>query len=84
MIEWLWVYSRQSASILIFVAGESEVFRMRNAILLSPEFKNVHWKFDVMTLWGQCPWNVESEVLDRMGEHKFDSNVPAFFFGFVP
>ena len=84
MTEWLWVYSRQSASILIFVARESEVFRMRNAILLSPELKNVHLSCDVMTLWGQCLWHVECDVRDRMDEHVFDADVPALFTVLTP
>ena len=32
MTEWLWVHYHQSASILIFVAGECEVSGLRNAI----------------------------------------------------
>ena len=66
--EWLWVYSRQSASILIFVARDSEVFRMRQTILFSPKLNNVHWSFEVMELWGQCPRHVESDVRVRMAE----------------
>ena len=60
--EWLWDHRHQIASILIFAAGGSEVFRLPNTGWLSPS-----------------PKEVESEVFDRMGEHKFDSNVPASF-----
>ena len=79
MTEWLWWHQDQSASILIFVAGESEVFRMRNAILMSAEISEVPWAWEVMALWGSCPWSVESEVRDRLQEHDFSSKVPALF-----
>ena len=79
MTDYLWVYTYQSASILIFVAGESEVFKMRNAIVFSQALKDVRWKFEVQTLWGRCPWNVESDVRERLEEHVFYSDAPALF-----
>ena len=79
MTEWLWRHQKQTASILIFVAGESEVFRMRNAIVLSEELEKVTWTWEVHALWGNCPWNVESEVRDRLDEHDFSSRFRALF-----
>ena len=52
---------------------------MRNAIVFLLELKDVGWSFGVKTLWGGCPWEVESDMRERMDEHKFDSNMPALF-----
>ena len=79
MTEWLWRERNQSASILIFVAAESEVFQMRNAILLSEELNKVRWAWEVMMLWEACPLSVESEVRNRLEEHDFSSTMPALF-----
>ena len=79
MTDWLWDHSYQSASILIFVAGECEVTSLRNAIAFSKELKAVRWQYHVQALWGRCPWSVESNVRERMAEHIFDSNAPALF-----
>ena len=52
---------------------------MRNAIVFSQALKDVRWKFEVQTLWGRCPWNVESDVRERLEEHVFYSDAPALF-----
>ena len=79
MTNWLWTYRHQTASILIFVAGEGEVNRMRNAITLSKEFAKVDWPYQVHGLWGNCPMGVQSEVRERLDEHDFSMNYPVLF-----
>ena len=54
MTEWLRLHQHQTAVILIFVAGETEVRRMRNAILMSAELNKVHWAWDAMS-WRPMP-----------------------------
>ena len=80
----LWNEHNQSASILIFAAGEKEVNNLYYAILFSPRLRKVSWKFEVMMLWGSCPLHMESEALERLAEHKFNSNCPAFFLVLTP
>ena len=84
MTEYLWNEHNQSASILIFAAGEKEVNNLYYAILFSPRLRKVSWKFEVMMLWGSCPLHMESEVLERMKEHDFYSGCPAFFLILTP
>ena len=79
MTEWLWKNKQQCVSILIFVAGKSEVLRLRHAMLASTELRKVSWAWDVYCLWGGCSRSVESQVRHRMDEHEFKSNAPALF-----
>ena len=79
MTEWLWRERHESASILIFVAEESEVFCMQSAILNSAKLNKVRWFWEVLTLGGACPRRVESEVRDRLADHVFVSTMPAVF-----
>ena len=62
----------QSASTLIFAAGGSEEFRLPNTRWLSPRLR------------GNCPLHMESEALERMTEHDFNSDCPAFFLVLTP
>ena len=84
MTDYLWNEHNQSASILIFAAGEKEVNSLYYAILFSPRLEKVSWKFDVMMLWGSCPLHMESEVHERMKAHDFNSGCPAFFLILTP
>ena len=84
MTEYLWNEHDQSASILIFAAGEKEVNNLYYAILFSPRLRKVSWKFEVMMLWGSCPLHMESEVHERMKAHDFYSGCPAFFLILTP
>ena len=81
MTEWLWNNQNESASILIFCAGESEVFRMRNAILMSSalaEKQNYQWAWEVQTLYGGCSKQEEQEAKERMDSHKFNGDRALF------
>ena len=79
MTDWLWEAQRQTASILIFVAGESEAIRMKNAIKLSKELKRQRWFFDVQMIWGSCPSHVEGDARDRLEEHDFGTRGTVLF-----
>ena len=59
MTEWLWRVKYQTASILIFVAGESEVLRMRNAILFSEKLISFGWSYAVSYTHLTLPTNRE-------------------------
>ena len=62
----------QSASALIFAAGGSGEFFLLNSRWLSPR------------LLGNCPLHMEREALERMTEHDFNSDCPAFFLILTP
>ena len=62
----------QSVSTLIFAAGGSEELCLPNTRLLSPRLR------------GNCPLHMESEALERMTEHDFNSDCPAFFLILTP
>ena len=79
MTDWLRKHRRQTASILIFVAGEGEVIRMRNAIYFSKEFAKVKWQYEVHCLFGNSPVGVESDVRERMHNHDFSANCKVLF-----
>ena len=86
MTEWHWYKAptQQSASILIFAAGETEVHRMVNAIRFSDKLKAKKWEYDVLGLWGSAPSSVEREVKDRLDTHKFSSSMNPFFLVLTP
>ena len=62
----------QSVSTLIFAAGGSQELCLPNTRLMSPR------------LCGNCPLHMESEALERMTEHDFNSDCPAFFLILTP
>jgi hypothetical protein len=84
MTEHLWNIHGESASILIFAAGEREVHHIYNAIYFSERLRGVRWKWRVRMIWGNCPMHVEDEALDCMNEHDFNSSCPAFFLVLTP
>ena len=66
MTDYLWDNYEQSASILIFVAGYSEMIRMKNALKYSDKLKNVQWHSEILTLYGGSPLHEQCEAMDRM------------------